>query len=296
MATLREVRNRISGVKKTQKITKAMKMVAAAKMRRAQSAVVAARPYANKLKELLGHLLAQLPESPGPLLLTRDIRRLALVVVTADRGLCGAFNANILKAAVHHLAQNYPGWNESGRVTIVCVGKKGADFFSRGRYTVGGKHLGVTGALTFAAAREIARGIVQGYLAGDYDRVEIIYNEFKNVIQQRIVVRQYLPLGPDTGGSEGTPAPAVDYIYEPSRERILEAIVPKHLNFEIWRALLESNAAEQGARMAAMDNATENASEIVRALQLQYNKARQALITKELLEVVSGAEALRNAE
>jgi F-type H+-transporting ATPase subunit gamma len=296
MATLREVRNRISGIKQTEKITRAMKMVAAAKMRRAQSAVVAARPYANKLKELLDHLLIQLPESPGPLLAAREIRRLALVVVTADRGLCGAFNANILKAAVQHLAQKYPGWNESGRVTILCVGKKGVDFFSRGKYTVGSKHLGVTGALTFAGAREIARGVVQGYLAGDYDQVEILYNEFKNVIQQRIVVKRYLPLGPDAGGSEGKPVPPVDYIYEPSRERILEAIVPKHLNFEIWRALLESNAAEQGARMAAMDNATENANEIIRALQLQYNKARQASITKELLEVVSGAEALGSTE
>jgi F-type H+-transporting ATPase subunit gamma len=296
MATLREVRNRISGVKKTQKITKAMKMVAAAKMRRAQSAAIAARPYANKLKELLDHLLAQLPDSPGPLLVGRKIRRLALVVVTADRGLCGAFNANILKVTIEHLVQKYPGWNENGQVTIICVGKKGADFFSRGKYTVGSKHLGVTGALTFAAAREIARRVVQGYLAGDYDQVEIIYNEFKNVLQQRIVVKPYLPLGPGTGGSEAKSAPATDYLYEPSRKRILEAIVPKHLNFEIWRALLESNAAEQGARMAAMDNATENADEIIRALQLQYNKARQASITKELLEVVSGAEALRSAD
>jgi F-type H+-transporting ATPase subunit gamma len=296
MATLREVRNRISGVKKTQKITKAMKMVAAAKMRRAQTAVITARPYANKLKELLEHLVSQAPEQTDPLLMPREVRRIALVVVTADRGLCGAFNANILKAAVHHLTQNFSEWAADGRAQIICVGKKGADFFGKSTYTVRTKHIGVTNTLVFASAREIARGIVEGYLAGEYDRVEIIYNEFKNVTQQRIAVSRFLPLASDNGGTGRSAAPAVDYIYEPSKEQILEAIVPKHLNFQIWRALLESNAAEQGARMAAMENATENANEMIRSLQLQYNKARQASITKELLEVVSGAEALRNAE
>jgi F-type H+-transporting ATPase subunit gamma len=296
MATLREVRNRISGVKKTQKITKAMKMVAAAKMRRAQTAVLSARPYANKLKELLEHLILQAPEQAGPLLMRRDVRRVALVVVTADRGLCGAFNANILKAAVHHLSKNYPGWSEDGRATIVCVGKKGADFFGKRKYSIRTKHIGVTNTLVFASALEIARGIVDGYLAGEYDRVEILYNEFKSVSQQRIAVSQLLPLGGERGAKTGNAAGSVNYIYEPSKEQILEAMVPKHLNFEIWRALLESNAAEQGARMAAMENATENANEMIRTLQLQYNKARQAAITKELLEVVSGAEALRTAE
>jgi F-type H+-transporting ATPase subunit gamma len=296
MATPREVRNRISGVKKTQKITKAMKMVAAAKMRRAQTAVITARPYANKLKELLEHLVSQTPEQADPLLIQRDVHRVVLIVVTADRGLCGAFNANIVKAAVHHLTQKYPGWGDDARATIICVGKKGADFFGKSKYRVRAKHVGVTNALVFASAQEIARGIVEGYRAGDYDRVEIIYNEFKSVSRQRIVVSQFLPLASDDAGKVRSAAPAINYIYEPSRQRILEAIVPKHLNFEIWRALLESNAAEQGARMAAMENATENANEMIRSLQLQYNKARQASITKELLEVVSGAEALRNAE
>jgi F-type H+-transporting ATPase subunit gamma len=296
MATLREVRNRISGVKKTQKITKAMKMVAAAKVRRAQTAVITARPYANKLKELLQHLASQVPEQVGPLLMQRDVHRSALVVVTADRGLCGAFNANILKAAVQHLTRKYPGWSEDGRTKIICVGKKGVEFFGKRKYTVVAKHTGVSNPLVFASALAIARGIVEGYLAGDYDCVELIYNEFKSVSQQRIVVSQFLPLVADNPGKGWSAARAVNYIYEPSKERILEAIVPKHLNFEIWRALLESNAAEQGARMVAMENATENANEMIRTLQLQYNKARQASITKELLEVVSGAEALRNAE
>ncbi len=296
MATLREVRNRISGVRKTQKITKAMKMVAAAKMRRAQSAVLSARPYANKLKELLAHLSSQLPEEPGPLLAEREIRRLALVIVTSDRGLCGAFNANIQKAALQHLGRKYPGWTDDGRATLICVGRKGAEFFAKRKYPVRGKYIGVSGSPAFAAARGIARDIVEGYLAGEYDCVELIYNEFKSVAQQRIVVSRFLPLTAGTGGSEGQFPRPVYYIYEPSKEKILEEIVPKHLNFEIWRTVLESNAAEQGARMAAMDNATENANEMIRLLQLQYNKARQASITKELLEVVSGAEALGGAE
>jgi len=292
MATPREVRSRISGVKKTQKITRAMKMVAAAKMRRAQSAVLAARPYANKLQELLGHLVVQVPAEAGPLMTAREVHRAALVVLTTDRGLCGAFNANILKAALLHLDTKYPGWNSEGRVKIVCIGKKGADFFSKKGLSIVARHIGVTNPLVFASAQGITRGIVEGYLAGEYDRVELIYNEFKSVSQQRIAVNQLLPFTAE----EPERANPVDYIYEPFKEQILEAIVPKYLNFAVWRALLESNAAEQGARMVAMENATENANEMVRSLQLQYNKARQASITKELLEVVSGAEALRGAD
>lgn len=296
MATLREVRNRISGVKKTEKITKAMKMVAAAKMRRAQTAVLAARPYANRLKDLLAHLVSQVPEHPLPLLQPREIRKLALVVVTADRGLCGAFNANILKAALQHLDRQYPGWGDDGRATLICLGKKGVDFFSKRMYAVRARHIGVTNALVFATAQRIARTIVEGYLAGDYDCVDIIYNEFKSVAQQRIVISRFLPLVAEAGEGEGKPPRPTNYLYEPSRERLLEAIVPRHLNVEIWRVLLESNAAEQGARMAAMESATENANDMIRLLQLQYNKARQASITRELLEIVSGAEALASAE
>ncbi len=296
MATPREVRNRISSVKKTQKITKAMKMVAAARLRRAQNAVLAARPYANTLKELLAHLASPRPEHPGVLLAPREIRRLALVVVTADRGLCGAFNANIQKAAVQHLAQAYPGWSDDGRATLICLGKKGADYFVKRKYPVRAKHIGVTTALVFATARDIARSIVEGYLAGDYDCVEIIYNEFKSASQQRIVVGRFLPVAAEGAGSDRRLRRPANYIYEPSKERLLEEIIPRHLNFEIWRAILESNAAEQGARMAAMEHATENANDMIRLLQLQYNKARQASITKELLEVVSGAEALTHAD
>jgi F-type H+-transporting ATPase subunit gamma len=293
MATLRDVRSRIAGVKKTQKITRAMKMVAAAKLRRAQNGVVGARPYAAKMKQLLQLLSGQVQEQVDPLLTSREVRNVVLVVVTADRGMCGAFNSNLIKTAIQHVNETYPRWLEQGRVKLICIGKKGADFFGKRKFKVTGVYIGVYGQLVFPQAQAIARDLVQGYLKGDYDRVEVIYNEFKNIAQSRIVVDQFLPVPPvdQTGGSVSF----VDYIYEPSKERILEAIVPKHLNFQIWRVLLESNAAEQGARMAAMENATKNANDMIRQLQLQYNKARQASITKELLEVVGGAEALSQA-
>jgi F-type H+-transporting ATPase subunit gamma len=207
--------------------------------------------------------------------------------------MCGAFNANLIKAAIQHGREKYPGWMEQGRVQLICIGKKGADFFRKRTFKVTGGYVGVFGRLAFPGAQAIARDIVQGYLRGEFDRVEVIYNEFKNIAQSRIVVDQFLPVPP--AGEAGGPASFVDHIYEPSKERILEAIVPKHLNFQVWRILLESRAAEEGARMTAMESATKNADDIVRQLQLQYNKARQASITKELLEVVGGAEALSQA-
>jgi F-type H+-transporting ATPase subunit gamma len=292
MATLREVRGRITGVKKTQKITKAMKMVAAAKLRRAQSAVVSARPYANKIRQLLQHLSYQMEGQGGPLLTSRDVGAVALVVVTADRGMCGGFNSNLIKAVVQHWSQAYAGWNERGKVQLFCVGKKGADFFTKQNYPIARKYIGVYNQLAFGQAQIIARDIVGGYLRGEYDCVEVFYNEFKTVARSRIVREEFLPVPAMDNGS--TPV-VVDYIYEPSKELILEAMIPKHLNFQIWRVLLESHAAEQAARMAAMETATKNASDVINHLQLQYNKARQASITKELLEVVAGAEALRQA-
>jgi F-type H+-transporting ATPase subunit gamma len=299
MATLREVRNRISGIKKTQKITRAMKMVAAAKLRRAQMNVIAARPYAAKMKELLFHLAAQAEDQPGSLLVPREeMKRSLLIVVTSDRGFCGAFNSNVIKAAVDHLKKETAAASGSASAGLVCVGKKGTDFFSKRQYTVREKRIGIFNQLVYAEAQSLARSMVAGYLAGEYDRVEIIYNEFKNVAQQRIVVEQFLPVPAEVVKEEEKKKhhQATEYIYEPSAEKILSALVPKYLDFQIWRVLLESYAAETGARMAAMENATENASELILALQLQYNKARQAAITKELLEVVSGAEALTQAE
>jgi F-type H+-transporting ATPase subunit gamma len=320
MATLREVRNRISGIKKTQKITRAMKMVAAAKLRRAQMNVIAARPYAAKMKELLVHLAAQAQDQlrsrpqdgtgslgsaedgagPGSLLVPREGgKRSLLMVVTSDRGFCGAFNSNVIRAAVEHINKQMATPSGPEPVGLACVGKKGIDFFSkRPQYTIREKRLGIFNQLVYAEAQSLARSLVAGYLAGEYDRVEIIYNEFKNVAQQRIVVEQFLPVPAEVAKEEekkGKHHQATDYIYEPSPEKILGALVPKYLDFQVWRVLLESYAAETGARMAAMENATENASELILSLQLAYNKARQAAITKELLEVVSGAEALTQA-
>jgi F-type H+-transporting ATPase subunit gamma len=298
MPTLREVRSRIGGIKKTQKITRAMKMVAAAKLRRAQMNVVAARPYAAKMKELLVHLAAQAQDAPGSLLVPREeIKRSLLIVVTSDRGFCGAFNTNVIKAAVDHVNRETLSGVGFGAIGMVCVGKKGTDYFTKRSYAVSDKRVGLFNHLVYGEAQSLARSVVTGYLRGDYDRVEIIYNEFKNVAQQRLVTEQFLPVPADAvKGEEGGHHRQTDYIYEPGATEILSGLVPKYLDFQIWRILLESFAAEQGARMAAMENATENARELISSLQLQYNKARQAAITKELLEVVSGAEALTQAE
>ena len=290
MATLREVRNRISGVKKTQKITKAMKMVAAAKLRRAQSAVVGARPYARGMKSLLQRLQPSMEPGSEPLATARPLVTLGVVVVTSDRGMCGAFNTNILRAAQVHMAAVMPDFRTANSVRLFLVGKKATDFFTKQQLPIAARHPGFFGRLSFGEAQAVATEIVDLYLRGEIDRVDVVYNEFKSVAQQRIVIEQFLPLVPEAA-SPGSAPRAVDYIYEPSQKDIISALLPRFLNFSLWRIFLESNASEQGARMAAMENATENAREMIETLQLQYNKARQAAITKELLEVVSGAEA-----
>lgn len=293
MATLRDIRRRIVGVKKTQKITRAMKMVAAAKLRRAQMSVVQARPYAAKVKELLQHLSANPATEANPFLRERAVNAVALIVVTSDRGLCGAFNSNLIRKVEQHIATTYAELHAQGKLKLFCVGKKGADYFQKHKYPLAGKYVGVYNNLVFPQAQAIARDVVQGYLRGEFDRVEVVYNEFKTVAQSRIALDQFLPV-PRAEFEPATRRPA-DYIYEPSDVAIMDALVPKHLNFQIWRVLLESNAAEQGARMVAMENATTNAEGLISTLQLSYNKARQAAITKELLEIVAGAEALRKA-
>jgi F-type H+-transporting ATPase subunit gamma len=296
MATLREIRRRIAGVKSTQKITKAMKMVAAAKLRRAQDAIVSARPYARKMRDLLQNLAGGIEQSAHPLLMPRQVERVAIVVVTSDRGLCGAFNTNIVKAAVNLIRENYREISENGKVRLVTVGKKGYDFFIKRDYKVVGKHVGIFGSLNFGHARSIMDELVHGYRTGEFDKVVVLYNEFKSVIKQHIVIEQLLPVPAEGASSDAkTPHLPTDYIYEPSSTEIIDTLLPKHLNFQMWRILLESNAAEQGARMTAMENATSNAGELISTLTLSYNKARQASITKELLEIVSGAEALKKA-
>jgi F-type H+-transporting ATPase subunit gamma len=295
MATLREIRGRIAGVKKTQKITKAMKMVAAAKLRRAQTNVLQARPYATKMKELLSHLSANPEAANNPLMQVREVKAAAVLIITADRGLCGAFNSNLIKTAEKHITANYNALRDAGTLKLFCVGKKGFDHFNKRGYAIAGKYIGVYNQLVFGEAQAIMRDVLDGYTRGVYDSVEVIYNEFKTVAQSRIVIEQVLPIPRSLMQGDTSKAASTDYLYEPSDIAIVNALMPKHLNFQLWRVLLESNAAEQGARMAAMENATSNANELISSLQLSYNKARQAAITGELLEIVGGAEALKKA-
>ncbi len=297
MPTLREIRRRITGVRNTQKITKAMKMVAAAKLRRAQDSIISARPYAKKMKELLKLLSANLTGNENPFFVGRELKNVALIIVTADRGLCGGFNSNIIRMAVQHINANYSDLTKSGNVHLINVGKKGYDFFNKRNHKIDSKHIGIFHDLNFQHAKNIIQEITRAYLSGKYDKVEIIYNEFKSVVQQKIVIDKILPI-PSVEIEQSTQnedSASIDYIYEPSSREIIDALTPKYLNFQIWKILLESNAAEQGARMTAMENATTNANEMMQNLQLSYNKARQASITKELLEIVSGAEALKKS-
>ncbi|HUL44189.1 MAG TPA: ATP synthase F1 subunit gamma [Bacteroidota bacterium] len=299
MATLREIRRRIGGVKSTQKMTKAMKMVSAAKLRRAQDAVVAARPYAQKMKELLNGLGGMTDVASNPLFAVRPVQSVMMIVISSDRGMCGAFNFNIVRSAEEHVDKNYAPLRDGGKLRMVVVGRKGFDYFQKNDFPVTQKHLGIFAALKFSTAQAIADDAIDKFLNGQVDRVELVYNEFKSILHQHTRIEQYLPIPAESLAlqSTGGVQPAVsDYIYEPSSSAIMASLIPKHLHFQIWRALLESNAAEQGARMTAMENATTNASDLLKDLQLSYNKARQASITKELLEIVAGAEALKSSE
>jgi F-type H+-transporting ATPase subunit gamma len=247
---------------------------------------------------LLRHLVASPDAIAHPLFVQREVKRVLIVVVTADRGLCGGFNSNIIKAAIEHIRNAYPPLSGAADgIRLMTVGKKGNDFFAKRDYTRVGQYVGIFSSLHVGHARGIVDDIIRLFLAGQVDRVDVIYNEFKNVIQQRVVTEQFLPILPEEvkAAGVGHAAPLGTYIYEPSAAEIINALIPKHLNFQMWRILLESNASEQGARMTAMGNATENAKELLQDLRLSYNNARQAGITKELLEITSGSEALKQA-
>lgn len=293
MATLRDIRVRIAAVKNIAKITSAMKMVAVAKMRRAQMAIMAARPYAEKLSSMISLLAADQENLTSPLFEQRkDIRNIALVVVSADRGLCGGFNANLIRNAQNQLkvlAKEYP----NAKVHLITIGKRSTDFFSKRDVPIADKFPGVFQKLDFAQAQTISRLAVTGFLKGDFDKVKIIVNEFRSIAKQEVTVHDFLPIAPTIASAGGSSKLNVEYIYEPSKTEVLNGILPKHLNMQIWRAMLESNAAEQAARMMAMDNATRNAKDLTSSLTLTYNKLRQAAITKEILEIVGGAEALQ---
>ncbi len=286
MATLREIRRRIASVRSTQQITKAMKMVAAAKLRRAQENIIATRPYAGKMQVVLQKLVSKAEVHQHPLLVKRAGNDVLIVVVTADRGLCGAFNSNLIRYTEQVIRSA-----EDESVRLLAVGRKGAEYFSRRDYDLFNRKINFFNTLAFSDAREIVDQVVPAYLEGTFARIEVIYNEFKSALQQNIVREQILPFVP--AADEADEGSLVDYLYEPSRQEILTTIIPKYLNIQMWKVLLESNAAEQGARMTAMENATENAEELISRLSLTYNRARQAAITKEISEIVGGAEALK---
>lgn len=291
MATLRDIRRRIKGVQNTEQITKAMKMVAAAKLRRAQENVISARPYARKISGLVNHLLTDELSGTNQLLLNRQTKKVLVVVCTSDRGLCGAFNTNILKEAVRLIEEDLIP--QQLEYSLFCIGKKGFDFFRKRDYSIAGNAVGVFGHLKFTDALSISGQMISSYLNGEFDKIVVVYNEFKSVVRQEIVREQYLPIS--IGDTEKTKHVSIDYIFEPGQKEIIDSLLPKHLQSQMWRILLESNASEFGARMTAMDNASTNAKDLIRSLKITYNKARQAAITKEILEVVSGANASKSA-
>ena len=285
MANLKEIRLRITSVGSTMQITSAMKMVSAAKLKRAQDAIIQMRPYANKLTELLKNLSASLDSSDGGVYTQeREIKNVLIVTVTSNRGLCGGFNAYIMKKAKSLINEEYANAN----VSILSIGKKSSEHFTKNGFNVASTHDALFGDLTFDNVAIVAEGIMEQFVEGDYDKVVLVYNQFKNAATQIIMTENFLPVQATENESEAV----VDYIFEPTKQEIVEQLIPKSLKTQLFKAVLDSHAAEHGARMTAMHKATDNASELKKDLTLTYNKARQAAITNEILEIVGGAEAL----
>jgi len=289
MPSLKDIKKRIGSVKSTQQITKAMKMVAAAKLRRAQEAAVSARPYAEKLQEVMSNL-AQREEADGhPLLSQRGTGRALIVLMTADRGLCGGFNASVSKEAERFIRDNKLGFDD---IDLMIIGRKGRDFLkNRVGDNITKVHENITTDATYKTAQLIGQEVVDAYSEEKYDAVYVIYNAFQSAIVQIVTVEQVLPIQPQE--TEPVKKDTVDYLYEPDRGEVLSQLLPKMVEVQIFRGLLESNASEQGARMSSMDSASRNAAEMIDKLTLQYNRARQAAITKELMEIISGAESVK---
>ncbi|MBK6505298.1 MAG: ATP synthase F1 subunit gamma [Ignavibacteria bacterium] len=289
MATLKELKVRITGIKGTQKITRAMKMVASAKLRRAQDKIISARPYAKKINELLTDLVSVAGEGVDELLDQREIKKRCVVVVSADRGLAGSFNTNIIRYGLTYA-------NELGKTAkVVVVGKKANDSLRKKDLNIIKSYTGIFNELSIEQSNDIVSFLVDGYRRKDFDCVEIIYNEFKSIAKQVTVKEQFLPLKRSVKDVTVKTEQTGDYIYEPEKVEIIKELIPKQLRVQFWKVLLESNAAEQAARMTAMETATKNASDLLTELELSYNQARQASITKEILEIVGGAEALKDA-
>lgn len=282
MATIRDLKSRIESIKSTKQITNAMKMVAAAKMRRAQDAIINARPYADLTSKMIQLIKHKNIASVHPLIKQRDEGKKAVIIVTSDRGLCGSFNSNIIRKAKEY-------YDKNGKVDTICLGTKGNRFIKKLNIPVIESYLDLFNEMDFSISKKVAQQIIELYLDEGYSKIEVIYNEFKSAIQQNIVVKQLLPILPPEEDYSQT-----DFVYEPDEDTIIEELGNKYINVEIWRIMLESSAAEQGARMTAMDSATENAIEMIDKLSLKYNRMRQATITKEIIEISSGAEAMNN--
>jgi F-type H+-transporting ATPase subunit gamma len=294
MATLRDIKRRIASVTNIQQITKAMKMVAAARLRRAQENVISARPYSNKITQVLSDLVEMEADASNPLFIQREVKKVALVVVTSDKGMCGGFNMNIIKKVEELLAGDLRDCYLENNLSLYCIGKKCVDYFSKRNYKIESSYPNIFSGLKFEFAVKLVSELKQKYLSGEFDKVIIIYNEFKSVIQQRITEEQFLPVKPFEKKNDSKES-FTEFIYEPDKRTIVDKLVPRHLNAQMWKVLLESYAAELGARMTAMDMATENAKELINSLKITYNKERQSAITTEILEIVSGANALKES-
>ena len=293
MANLKEIRNRITSISSTKQITSAMKMVSAAKLRKAQDAITQMRPYANKLQEILSNLSASLDSTDGVYSAEREVKNVLIVSITSNRGLCGGFNNNVIKAAKKLAENDYKGAN----VTVLSIGKKSADAFKNTPLGIKGTLLPrhadtIWDDLTFERSSEIAGKLMQQFKEGHQDKIILIYNQFKNAAMQEVQCEQFLPVLPPENAEENTNG--TDYIFEPNKEFIVQELIPKSLKTQLFKALLDSHASEHGARMTAMHKATDNASDLIDELKLSYNKARQAAITGEILEIVGGAEALNS--
>lgn len=288
MATLNELKIRIGGIKNTQKITKAMKMVSSAKLRRAQDRIISARPFAAKINQLLNDLADSAENGIDELLEEREVKVRCVVIISADKGLAGSFNTNVLRASGNYIK------SLDSNTKVLIVGKKASDSLKNSNLNILKNYPGVFNDLNIETSNEIVDFLVDGYLKKEFDCVEIIYNEFKSIAKQLTVREQFLPLKISVK-KDSKEKSKDDYIYEPSEVEILKELIPKHLRVQFWKVLLESNAAEQAARMTAMETATKNASDLLKILELSYNQARQAAITKEILEIVGGAEALKDA-
>jgi F-type H+-transporting ATPase subunit gamma len=295
MPSLKEVKNRITSVVSTQQITKAMKMVAAAKLRKSQERIQQMRPFAQKLNALLQNLSAAQVDSHGDNWYSevREEKKILIIAVSSDRGLCGSFNSNIFKGVNRLIDQKYAAQFAKGNVTVLTIGKKSSDYFSKRKCSVLGDFTLLFSSLSFENVSRTAEFIIEAYKNGKYDKVDLVYNEFKNVATQILRVEQFLPIVPPQ--SSNASSQTVDYIYQPDQEEIITSMIPQSLKVQLYKGVLDSNAAENGARMTAMDKATENAGELLKQLRLTYNRTRQAAITKEILEIVGGAEALKSS-